>query len=134
MVLTNVKLLGEMLAIGAGAETPFPVSGTLCGDPAALSVIVRLPVRPPRAVGVNLTVIVQLTPAAKVAPHVVEEMEKSPEIERVMLNVAVPVLLNVTTWPEERTPRTTLPKSRLVGLKETTGAVAAVPVPVKGTV
>jgi hypothetical protein len=47
-----------------------PVRLTMCGLPAALSVILTAPVRVPVAVGVNLTVILQLDPAATDEPHV----------------------------------------------------------------
>jgi hypothetical protein len=48
---------------------PVPVSGTVCGLFEALSVIVRLPVRTPTWVGVNVTLIRQLAPAASVLPQ-----------------------------------------------------------------
>src|SRR5260370_619056 len=41
-----------------------PVSGTVCGLPAALSMMVKVPMRVPAAVGVNVTLIVQFAPAA----------------------------------------------------------------------
>jgi hypothetical protein len=49
---------------------PVPVSVTVCGLPVALSVIVSVPVRVPPAVGVKVTLIVQLAPAATVDPQV----------------------------------------------------------------
>ena len=49
---------------------PVPVRLTMCGLPAALSVIVTAPVRIPVALGVNLTLILQLDPAATDEPHV----------------------------------------------------------------
>jgi hypothetical protein len=48
---------------------PVPDSGTVCGLFEALSVIVRFPVRAPSWVGVKVTLILQLFPAASVAPQ-----------------------------------------------------------------
>jgi hypothetical protein len=49
----------------AGA-VPVPLRFTACGLPVALSVTVSAPVRGPTAVGVNVTLIVQLEPAGSV--------------------------------------------------------------------
>jgi hypothetical protein len=49
---------------------PVPLSDTLCGPGAALSVIVNDSLRVPVVVGVNVTVNVQLTPAASAMPQV----------------------------------------------------------------
>jgi len=46
-----------------------PESGTVCGLFAALSVIVRAPVRAPSCSGVKVILIVQLLPAASVVPQ-----------------------------------------------------------------
>ncbi len=62
----NVMLLGDKLTEGT---TPVPVRLAVCRLPAALSVIVMAPVRVPVAVGVNLTLIVQLPPAATEVPQ-----------------------------------------------------------------
>ena len=43
-------------------DTPLPVSGTVCGEPGALSVIVIVPVRVPTAVGVNVIFSAQFPP------------------------------------------------------------------------
>jgi hypothetical protein len=61
----KVKLAGVSVA----CAVPLPESGTDCGLPAALSVIVILPVRDPSWVGVNVTLITQLFPAASVLPQ-----------------------------------------------------------------
>src|SRR5207302_292854 len=46
---------------------PFPLSATVCGLPPALSASDSVPARAPEAVGVKVTLMVQLAPAAKVA-------------------------------------------------------------------
>jgi hypothetical protein len=61
----NVTLAGANVT----GSTPVPDSGTVCGLPGALSVIVRFPVRSPSWVGVNVTLITQFAPAASVAPQ-----------------------------------------------------------------
>src|SRR2546427_11379364 len=60
--LANVRLVGERLTKGA---VPVPVRLTMCGLPAALSVMVIAPVRVPVAVGGKVTLMVQLAPAAE---------------------------------------------------------------------
>jgi hypothetical protein len=67
--LAKLKLLTERLTEGGGFE-PVPDSPTECGLPGALSVIVTAPVRFPAAVGVKVTLMVQLAPAATLEPHV----------------------------------------------------------------
>src|SRR5215472_13188435 len=48
---------------GTGLGIPVPVRLAICGLPGALSVTVRSPFRAPIAVGVKVTLIVQLAPA-----------------------------------------------------------------------
>ena len=117
------------------AEIPVPLRLTVCGLPAALSLIVTAAVLVPRAVGVNRTLIVQLELAARLAPHVVVR-EKSPLFAPVIVMLAIvktalPVLVTVTDWAALVVPTTRLPKEREVG--ETLTAAAA-PVPVRPTV
>jgi hypothetical protein len=69
--LLKVKLVGLRLAAG---PVPAPLRATTCWLPAtllALSVIVKDAVRFPEAVGVNVTLMVQLLLAAREVPHVV---------------------------------------------------------------
>ncbi len=54
------------------ALTPVPMSGTLCGEPAAESLTSRVAVRTPAAVGVNVTATEQLAPAAKIVPQLLD--------------------------------------------------------------
>jgi hypothetical protein len=69
--------LGESDAVALAA--PVPLNPTVCGDPLALSVTVRFPVLLPEAVGLNVTDMVQLAPAATLVPQVFVSA-KSPEI------------------------------------------------------
>ena len=61
----KLTLVGDSFAV-----VPIPLSGTFCGLPAALSVMLKAAVRVPEAVGLNLMLIVQLAPAASVLTQV----------------------------------------------------------------
>ncbi len=79
---------------------PFPDKETLCGLPAALLMIASAPARVPMAVGVNVTLMLQLAPAASVAGLIGQLLvrAKSPlGVMPIMLSGALPVLDNVTT-------------------------------------
>ena len=91
------KLLGESFAV-----VPIPVNVTFCGLPAALSVMARAALRVPDAVGLKVTLMLQLAPTAIELPQVVVR-EKSPAFVpviaiAVIVNVAVPVFLRVTVF------------------------------------
>jgi hypothetical protein len=108
--------MGERLMTGA---TPTPERPTVCGLPPALSVMVTDAVRLPLAVGVNITLIVQLPPAASELPHVFV-CAKSPAFAPVIamldrLKPALPVLPRVTVWGALVEPTAWFPKARLAG-------------------
>lgn len=80
----------------AVAETPVPVRLTVCEPVPALSVIVTAPVRVPAAVGVKVTLIEQMLPAA-IVPGQVSVSAKSPLAAMpVTVRSAVPVFVNDT--------------------------------------
>jgi hypothetical protein len=90
----KVNEAGERLT--TGATTPVPVRLTVWVAGLALSVIVRTPVLVPVAVGLKVTLRVQLVLATRLEPQVLV-WEKSPlAVMLVMLRVALPVLLRVT--------------------------------------
>jgi len=94
--LPKLKLAGEAVAVG---ETPVPVKETVCGLPAALSVMVRKPGRVPPVEGVKVTLIVQFAPAAIVAGATGQLLvcAKSPVMAiELMTRGAVPELVTVT--------------------------------------
>src|SRR5262245_40207030 len=62
----KLRLVGDTV-ISVDELVPVPVSGTLCGLPAAPSVTVTLAERAPPTVGVNVTLIAQDVFAASVA-------------------------------------------------------------------
>src|SRR5216684_1992106 len=111
---TKVRLVGDTLAV-VPVPLPVPVRLTVCGLPVALSVIVRVPLLVPEAVGVNVTLIVQLDPADTADPQLFV-CPKSPLVEmRLTLRNAVPVLLNVTVWAPLVVPTVWLAKVSVVG-------------------
>jgi hypothetical protein len=100
----------------SGAATPVPVSEAVCGEPAALSVTLKVAVREPDAVGRNTTDIRQLEPAARLDPQLFVS-EKSPAFAPVMpiednARAAVPTLLRVADWAELEAPIVVFPKLR----------------------
>src|SRR5207302_823896 len=114
-------------SLSGGRHSPVPVSATLCGLPAALSAMARVPLRAPRAVGVKVTSTVHDAAGARVAPQVLAAMAKSPGLAPpiailVMVRTAVPVLVSVTRWAALVVRRVTEPKVRLAGLSCASGA------------
>jgi hypothetical protein len=90
----KVNEAGESLTTAVVA--PVPVRLTVCVAGLALSVMVTAPVLVPVAVGLKVTLRVQLALAATPEPQVLV-WEKSPRtVMLVMLRVAFPVLLSVT--------------------------------------
>jgi hypothetical protein len=63
----------------------------------AVSVIVMLPVKVPVVVGVNVTLIVQVAPAATEEPQVLVSPKFVPAVIDVTVIATVPVLVRVTT-------------------------------------
>jgi hypothetical protein len=59
------RLVGKSFAV-----VPTPPSGTCCGLPAALSLTLSAAVRVPLTVGLKVTLILQLAPAANELPQV----------------------------------------------------------------
>jgi hypothetical protein len=95
--LPKFRLLAVRLTAGV---PPVPVRFTVWGLPARLSAMLTAAVRVPVAVGVNVTLIVQLPPTASEPLHVVVSA-KSPTLApirlmRVIVKLAVPVLVTVT--------------------------------------
>jgi hypothetical protein len=109
---------------------PVPERVIVCGLLAALSEMVIAPVCSPAVVGVNVTLIVQLPPAATVMPQLLVCANCPLDTILVMLSDAVPVFLSVTDFATLVVFTRWLPKDRLVADKLTTGAV---PVPERVT-
>src|SRR4051794_35535077 len=115
MVPPKLRLPGLAFRIGPGA-TPVPDSGTVLVMPEAVTV--RVPVRVPAVVGVNLTVTVHEEPAAMLLPQVLVWL-KSPEVLTVVTGAdAEPLLVTVTACAALDAPVATEPKPSAVGLME----------------
>ena len=116
----NVKLVGVTVNCGE-LEAPVPVSDTFCGLLEAESVSVSVPVRVPPAVGVKVTLTVQLAPAARLPPQLLV-CEKSPLVV-MELNVTAPAvsLVAVTVWAALLAPTFCEANVRLVGVTESAG-------------
>jgi hypothetical protein len=135
--LPKLRLEGLRVTAGVGV-VPVPERATDWGLPVALSATERLALRLPPAVGLKVTLMLQLALAARVpAPtgQVVVWL-KSPALVPVspmllMVRGAVPLLVSVTLWALLLVLTCRLPKLRLEGLKVTAGAV---PVPERPTV
>ena len=91
--------------------TPVPLSAAVAGLPVKLPGTERVPVRAPTADGVKSTISIQLLPAARELPHVVETIAKSPPTEGVpSVTGAPPLLPAVKAAAVEVWPSTTVPK------------------------
>lgn len=93
--------------------------------------MVTAPERDPTCVGVNVTLILQDLPAAKVAPHGFnpDTSAKSPlAVMLPMFRVALPELVNVMAFGPFVTPTSTLPNARDVGINVTAGPAGFVTV------
>ena len=128
---------GLVVVTPAMGALSVPVRFTDCVLPATLlllSVMVKKAARVPIAVGVNVTLIVQLLFAANELPHVVVSAKSRGLLPvtamLLMVRVAFPVLFRVKVWAGLVEPRFWLLKVRLVGV---TPAMGALPVPVRAT-
>ena len=131
----KVRLVVDKVTAPADA-VPVPVRLTACGLLLALSVTVTFAVRTPVVVGLKLTVMVQLAPAAKLVPQDWLPV-KSPALAPVramlvILSAVLPGLVRVAVCEALVVPTTWLPKLRLAGDKVTVPATVA-PVPLRAT-
>ena len=105
----------------------------------ALSATVSNAVRVPATTGLKLTEMVQLAPAATVAPQVAVSTNEVPSAPRILIppevifKVVPPVFFSVTTLAALVDPTFVLANLSVAGVKETTGAVP-LPVPARLTV
>ena len=112
---------------------PVPDKETVWVLPAALlllSVTVSVPVRVPDAAGLNVTVIVQLAPAARGETQVLVWAKSPVAAMLLMVSGEVPVLESVTVWPALVVLANCIGKISDAGDTPATGAI---PVPVRGT-
>jgi protein involved in polysaccharide export with SLBB domain len=98
---------------------PVPLRNIFCGLPPPLSLMLTAAERAPLAVGLKVTVAVQLAPGAKVDPQVWFR-PKSPllapvTVTLVIFSVVVPVFVMVDVIGALVMPTFTFPKFRLAG-------------------
>jgi hypothetical protein len=120
--LPKLAVTGVSLA----CTPPVPERATVCGLLGELSVMVSVPVLGPNCVGVKVTLIVQLFPAASVLPQgfVLVARAKSPLVEMLlMLSVTDPVLVRVTDFAAPVAPKANVPHVSDVGDTVTVGPV-----------
>ena len=130
--LLKVRLVAVTPATGA---LPVPVRLTVCGLPLALSAMLTEAVRAPVAVGVNVTLIVQVPFAATELPQVLVAAKSPGSVPAVPILVTVklafPVLVRVTACAALVVPRFWFVKVRVPVERLTVGPL---PVPVRATV
>ena len=109
---------------GASVKSwPVPARLTVCvlpATPSLLSVMVSMPLRFPPAVGVKVTLIVQLPPAATLEPQLFV-CSKSPVMEMLTVSAASPPLVKVTDCALLVELTSSLPKLRLLAERLTAG-------------
>jgi len=100
----TVAAPGEAEIVKSG-DPKFPSRGTVCGLPAALSLIVSVPLRVPATVGVKVTLKAQLAPGASAAgsvPQVFVWAKSPPFVPAIVIPVMVkapsPLFVSVTCW------------------------------------
>src|SRR2546426_151937 len=108
-----------------------PDKATLSGLSCALSVIVSVPARFPPAAGGNVTLIVQLAPAATLLPQVLVCAKSLLTAMLAMVSVAFRLLVRVTAWAALVVPTAWLANVKLAGGR---AAPAPVPVPARAIV
>jgi hypothetical protein len=92
--VANVTLAGERFAMGA--VTPMPVREIVCGLLAALSTKLTEPTALPAVVGVKVTLMVQIPPAATGEPQVLVWAKGAVAVIELRVRVAVPLFVTVT--------------------------------------
>ena len=137
--LAKVNEAGERLATGPlDVEAPVPVRVAVCGLPVALSVAATVAVRVPEAAGVNVTLIVQLAPAATDVPHVLLSAKSPPLVPvtaiLVMLKAALPVFESVIAWAALVVPTFWLANVNEVGDRDAVEVDVETPEPVRAAV
>ena len=119
-VLGNVRLAG----LTVRGASPVPVSLTSCGLVLALSLTVRAPVKAPRLVGVNSTLIVQLPPAASELPQLLVWLNSPLAEMEPMESGPAPELESFTGFEELAAPAACLPKARVFAFRVAVPPVA----------
>jgi hypothetical protein len=98
-----------MVGETCGCTTPVPLRVAVWGEPVAASATLRDAVRLPTVCGVNVTAIVQLVPAGKVALQLFVWLKSELAVPVTLMplidNAALPGLDNVIVWSALAVPR-----------------------------
>jgi hypothetical protein len=94
--LGKVTLAGVRLTVGPAAP-PVPLRVTICGLPGALSEMLSVPLRVPLPVGIRITLIVQLLPAATLVPQLFVCVKSPLTAKLEIVTTPLPVLVRVMT-------------------------------------
>ena len=97
----TLSVVGDAAIVKSGVvPVPVPVSAAVCGLLASLSATLKVAVTAPVAVGLKVTLIVQLAPAARVAPHAVvcanEDAPAPVMLTTMFFTIAVLLFFSVT--------------------------------------
>ena len=84
--LPKFRLVGDTLSVGGAV--PVPVSGIVCGLPGPLSVTESVALLIPEAIGLKVTLMVQLAPTARLVPQPLARA-KSPLLVPVMATLLI---------------------------------------------
>lgn len=125
--LPKFKLAGENFI-----TVPVPARETVCGLPGALSVTSTLPISVPETVGLKTTVILQLAPAATLAPQLLIWVKSPVTVTLATVSAEVPVFVRIRFFCLLDVKTTVVGNVRLVGEKLIPGP--PVPVPLRATV
>jgi hypothetical protein len=107
----KATLAGETVT----ALVPVPLRLTVCEPLAALSSIVSVPVRAPPTVGVKVTEMLQLFPAARLSPQLLVCPKSPVVVMPTMVSVVFPLLLSFTVFAAPVVPTGTDPNFSAVG-------------------
>ncbi len=109
--MPKLRLVGESVA--DRPANPLPLSVIFCGLLATLSVMVIVPVLAPAAVGVKVTLMVQLVPPARLLPQVLVSAKSPPGTMLAMVNAMLPVFARVICCAAVVPPMPSSGKARL---------------------
>src|SRR5208337_1121116 len=129
----KVRLAGARLTAGPVSEvTPGPLRATVCGLPAALSVMVNVPIRVPIWLGLKVTLIAQVEPGLRVAGEIGQVFPGTGSVKfaafapdrltLLMVKFAPPEFVTVSVCARLMVPTTWALKERLVVERVTAGA------------
>jgi len=129
-VPVKVRVVGVRLT--TGPNCPVPESATVWGLLGAVSVTATVPVIPPAAKGLKVTLMIQLCPTARAMPQLFVCAKLLLAAMEEMLSAAAPVLVIVTDCAALVVVTVWGPKTKLEGVNNT--AAAGPPVPLKAIV